>query len=143
MTLTPKQEKFCQCIVSGMSGKDAYMTAYDSNGSDQNAYNEASKLMAREDIQERLKVLRKPLEDYARTTAISDREKKRSIIWEELENARSQQDHAAIARYLDILNKMDQEYININKNVESDKALDTLDAETLRRLAGETETPTA
>lgn len=142
MSLTPKQERFCQCIVSGMSGKDSYLTAYNSN-SDNAAMIESTKLLAREDVQGRLKELRKPIETLAQTNAISDREKKRSIIWEELENARSQQDHAAIARYLDILNKMDQEYININKNVEGDKTLDTLDADTLRQLAGETETPTA
>ena len=142
MTLTPKQEKFCQCIVSGMSGKDAYMTAYNCS-SDRTAYNESNVLMKRDDITERIAELMKPVKNHAQNVAVSEREKKRSIIWEELENARSQQDHAAIARYLDILNKMDQEYININKTVESDKALDTLDAETLRRLAGETEAPTA
>lgn len=141
--LTPKQEKFCQCIVSGMDGVTAYKSAYDTKAGNKVCNNEARELLKRDDITERITELRKPLINHAQNTALTEREKKRSIIWEELENARSQQDHAAIARYLDILNKMDQEYININKTVESDKALDTLDAETLRRLAGETETPTA
>ena len=45
--LTPKQEKFCQCIVSGMCGKDAYIAAYDHHGGDRTAYNEANILLKR------------------------------------------------------------------------------------------------
>lgn len=136
MSLTPKQEKFCQCIVSGMSGKDSYMAAYDCNGSDQMLYNESSKLLAREDIQERLKILRKPLERQAVATAISEREKKRSIIWERIEYCISQGNDNAVARYMDILNKMDSEYLNINVNRDDTTTpLDNLDAETLKALA--------
>ena len=54
--LTPKQEKFCQCIVSGMSGKDAYVAAYDHHGGDRTAYNEANILLKRNDITKRIKV---------------------------------------------------------------------------------------
>lgn len=126
--LTPKQEKFCECIVSGMSGKDAYITAYNSSGSDQNAYNESSKLLAREDIQERLKVLRKPLEEHVRTTIISEREKKRAWLWNMIENATNDSDRI---RAMDILNKMDSEYINIQRIEKDETPISDLDTQKL------------
>ena len=137
MALTEKQEKFCQCVISGMSGKDSYITAYNSKGSEQNAYNEASKLMLREDIQERLKVLRKPLEMAAQTSALTEREKKKAIIWERIEACIANNDDTAVARYMDILNKMDSEYININRNITEDNDnITELDTDKLIRLVG-------
>ena len=132
MGLTPKQEKFCQCIVSGMSGKDSYIEAYDSKGSAQNAYNEASKLLIREDIQARLAILRKPLAEAAATTALSEREKKRAVLWQIIQNG----DDNAKCRALDILNKMDAEYININKNIDdTSTALQGIDKDMLIKLS--------
>ena len=132
--LTPKQEKFCQCIVSGMSGKDSYITAYDSKGSDQNAYNEASKLLMREDIQARLTVLRKPIEKAAQQTALSEREKKRSFLWEVIaDDTQSMSDRL---KSMDLLNKMDAEYLNVNVNKnETEVNLSGIDLNTLRTLS--------
>lgn len=133
--LTPKQEMFCTGIVEGLSGTEAYKRAYNTNANNNTMRNEANKLLQREDITERIKELQKPLHNHARNTAISNREKKQGIIWEEIENARKQQDHAAIARYLDILNKMDMEYININKDITEDKTnIENLDNVTLLKL---------
>ena len=129
--LTAKQEAFCKCIISGMSGKDAYITAYNSKGCDQNAYNESSKLLAREDIQERLKVLRKPLEEHVRTTIISEREKKRAWLWNMIENAANDSDRI---RAMDILNKMDSEYINIQRIEKDETPIQELDTDKLIEL---------
>jgi hypothetical protein len=119
-----------------MSGKDSYMTAYDTSGSDQFLYNESSKLLAREDIQEKLKTLRKPLEEHARTTVIMDRDWKRNLIKERIQLCREAGNDNAIARYMDILNKMDSEYLNININREENNTpLDNIDADTLKKLA--------
>lgn len=135
--LTPKQEKFCQGIISGLSGKEAYQAAYNS-GSDNAAMVESTKLLAREDIQAKLKELRKPIESLAQTQAISEREKKKKIIWEGIEACRNSGDHNGIARYMDILNKMDAEYININRNIDDNaSAVKDLDEETLKKLSGQ------
>lgn len=132
MGLTPKQEKFCQCIASGMSGKDSYLAAYDTKCNDQVAYNEASKLMLRDDIRERLAVIRKPLVDAACTAALTEREKKRAVLWQIIQNG----DDNAKCRALDILNKMDAEYININKNIDdSSTALQCIDKDMLIKLS--------
>lgn len=128
--LTEKMMSFCREYVSnGGNGTKAYMTAYDSK-SETSAGIEASRLLKRDDIKEYIAALNKPLNKKA----ISDRQKKIDIIWTELENARKQNDHTAIARYLDILNKMQGEYkdqttVNDNKTV-----VNTLDIETLREL---------
>lgn len=135
MNLTPKQEKFCQCYVSGMSGYDSYKAAYDTKGKDSTINQEVVRLLAREDIQERIETLSKPIIKAAQNTAISEREKKRAIIWEGIEACRNSGDHSGIARYMDILNKMDAEYININKTIE-DKTSDIkeLDKSVLEKL---------
>ena len=134
MSLTPKQEKFCQCIVSGMSGKDSYITAYENNSNDNTAYKESMKLLARDDIQSRIKELRKPLELHAQTTALTETERIKNILWTELENARQQQDHTAIARYTDQLNKLNNAYKDNNIVDNNDNDISSLDTTKLVKL---------
>ena len=132
MSLSPKQEKFCQCIVSGMSGKDSYLTAYNCN-SDRVAYNESNVLLKRDDITERIKELSKPVINHAQNTAISEREKKRSILWDFINN--KEKDDNIRLKAMDLLNKMDSEYININRNIEEKTDLNNLDIDTLKKLS--------
>lgn len=130
--LTPKQERFCQCIVSGMSGKDAYITAYDHNGVDRTAYNEANKLLQRDDITERIEELMKPVKNHARNTAISEREKIKSKLWEII-NGETTNDSDRI-RAMDILNKMNAEYINIQRIEKEETPVTNMDTDDLIKL---------
>lgn len=134
MSLTPKQERFCQCIVSGMSGKDSYYAAYNNNSNPNTAYNEALKLLNRDDIQGRIKELRKPLEIQAQTNAITETERIKAILWEEIDNARAQQDHAAIARYTDQLNKLNNAYKDVGTQVDNTTGLDNIDNDVLKKI---------
>lgn len=130
--LTEKQKSFCREYFSnGGNGTQAYLFAYDSK-SEAAASIESSKLLKRDEIVEYLATLNKPME----TKAINEREKKRNILWERIQVCIDNNDDAAVARYMDILNKMDAEYININRNIE-DKAADikTLDTSVLEKLA--------
>lgn len=62
MALTPKQEAFCQAIVSGMSQADAYRTAYAaSKMTNKQIWEEASKLMASPKVSQRTQELRAPV----------------------------------------------------------------------------------
>lgn len=134
--LTPKQEKFCQCIVSGMSGKDAYNTAYNSK-SDRTAYNESVILLKRDDVTQRIHELLKPVQNRVQADALSEYDRLKTLAWERIEQCKQNNDDTGIARYMDIVNKMNGTYININKNIEqTDAPIDHLDAETLKRLAG-------
>ena len=114
-----------------MSGKDSYITAYENNSNDNTAYKEAMKLLDREDIQARIKELRKPLELHAKTTALSEREKKRAWLWDMIENAANDSDRI---RAMDILNKMDSEYINIQRIEKDDTPIQELDTDKLIEL---------
>jgi phage terminase small subunit len=129
MALTPKQEKFCQCVVSGMSYKDSYLAAYDCS-SDNAAYVEGSKLALREDIQARIEALQKPIKEALGKQALTETERIKQILWEEIENARQQQDHAAVARYADQLNKLNGAYRD-NTTITDNNTLDNIDTSKL------------
>jgi hypothetical protein len=91
--------------------------------------------MLREDIQAYIDTLTIPLQKTVQQQVISERERKKAIINERIQACIEKEDDTAIARYLDILNKMDAEYININKNIDEDKTeINNLDTNTLLRL---------
>lgn len=134
MALTPKQEKFCRCIVSGMSGKDSYIAAYDTNASDQVMRNEANKLLQRDDITERIAELSKPLQNHARNTAINAREQQIAFINERIEICKQKDDEQSIIRYTDMLNKINSLYKESDTIKSDDNAIVSIDTDMLKRL---------
>ena len=120
---------FCkEYINNGYNATQAYLTAYGGN-SEKAATVESTKLMRRDDITEFIQTLLKP--SYNR--ALSEREKKRAVLWEIIENG----DNNDKCRAMDILNKMDSEYININRNIEDKQTeIINLDTTTLKKLSG-------
>ena len=129
MALTPKQEKFCQCIVSGMSGKDSYITAYNTKCSDQVAYNEARKLMLREDIQKKIEDMRKPLEKAAQLDALAESREIKVKLWEIINN-KTANDSDRI-RAMDILNKMNNTYLDRQRIEKDETPISDLDTQKL------------
>ncbi len=66
----PKQEKFAQCVASGMTQADAYRAAYNAeNMTSKQIVEEGSKLMARPNVSQRVAVLRKPAIEKTKVTA--------------------------------------------------------------------------
>ena len=133
--LTQKQINFCQEYISnGGNGTQAYLTAYDSN-SPRSAQIEASRLLDQENIQEYLLQLRKPIEKSVKRKILNEREYKKKLIQERIEECITRGDDSAIARYLEIWNKMDGEYVNINKDItDHDSEIKQLDTATLLQL---------
>lgn len=129
--LTEKLKRFCREYYSnGGNGTQAYLTAYDSN-SPQAASLESSKLLQRDDVQEYLTALNKPAERKAQ----SEREQKRELIKSRIHSCVDRDDDAAAARWMDILNKMDSEYVNINRNIDDTSTiLEGVDTGTLKLL---------
>jgi hypothetical protein len=117
-----------------MSGKDSYITAYENKSNDNTAYKEAMKLLAREDVQGRLKELRKPLELHAQTSALTETERIKAILWEELENARQQQDHTAVARYADQINKLNGAYKDNSTAETTENEINNVDTAKLLKI---------
>jgi phage terminase small subunit len=113
--LTPKQEKFVQGIIEGMSQADAYRNAYSCKKmSDKTIYEAASRLMADSNISARVQELR---ERVACETIMSAR-KRQEWLTEFIKGAHLSADKL---RALDILNKMTGEYVQkIEAEVSSD-----------------------
>lgn len=134
--LTEKQRNFCkEYIQNGGNGRQAYLAAYDSN-SPSSAGIEATRLLGRDDIQAYLTKLRKPIEKAVVRKMVNERETKKNLIQERIAVCIERDDDAAIARYLDIWNKLDGDYININKDITDHNAeIINLDTETLKTLA--------
>ena len=136
MALTPKMMKFCEEYLRSENSTEAYIAAYNWNGAKAGAQVEASRLLAREDIQAHMLKLRKPVEKAIKRKIINEREYKKKLIQERIDECVERGDDAAIARYLEIWNKMDGEYVNINKDItDHDAFVKDLDLATLMQLA--------
>ena len=126
--LTEKMKAFArEYYNNGGNGTEAYLVAYNTD-SRTTAQRESSLLLKRADINEYIKALNIPNENKA----ISEREKKRAVLWEIINTG----DNNDKCRAMDILNKMDAEYINVNVN-KNDPSVDlnNIDISTLKTLS--------
>ena len=104
--LTAKQEKFVQNIIEGMSQADAYRSAYDtSKMMDKTIHERASVLASNSKVKARLTELRDRLANEKIMSSQKRMEWLTSLIQD---NDASNTDKL---RALDILNKMDGEYV--------------------------------
>ena len=114
--LTPKQEKFVQGIVQGMSQAEAYRSAYSCKKMSDNAiYREASLMVDSPKIAQRLQELRGRLEKSTIMTAQQRLEWLTGIIKSKEETTTDK------LRAADIMNKMQGEYVQkVEANVNTD-----------------------
>lgn len=102
--LTGKQEKFVQNLIKGMSQREAYRDAYpDDNSSDKTVDENACRLFNDSKILTRYK----ELQDKASTKAIMSAIERKEVLTNIILNENVDSKMKAI----DILNKMDGEYI--------------------------------
>ena len=135
MGLTPKQEKFCQNIVSGMDNITSYMSAYDCQS--RNAANtESNKLLMRDDITERIMEIRKPVINLIQNKQISEREKQIKEIKQRIEICKQKEDEQSLIRYYDMLNKIYSLYKESDTEQKPESSVNNLDISTLKRLSG-------
>lgn len=134
--ITPKQDKFCRNIVSGMSLVDSYADAYDTKASREVMRVEGSKLMSREDIRQHIETLQAPVRKAIIETSLTDYDKLKKLAIERLELAIERNDDAYVIKYMDIINKMIGSYVNINHNINDNKpeAIINLDTAKLKKL---------
>lgn len=103
--LTPKQEKFVQSLIQGMSQADAYRSAYATkNMSDKSIWENASRLMADDKVKARVKELREQMDKETIMSA------QKRLEW--LTEAIANKDIAVNDKLkaIDIMNKMQGEY---------------------------------
>jgi phage terminase small subunit len=104
--LTAKQEKFVMNIIDGMSQADAYRSAYDSKKMSDNAiYREASLLMSRPKIAQRVKELRDQMAEEDIMTA------KERLRWLSQIIKSDEETTADKLKASDQMNKMQGEYV--------------------------------
>lgn len=133
--LTQKMKDFCHAYAQCGNATQAYLEAYDTTN-EFTARQEGGVLLRRDDVTEYLKQINQPTVNRI----INEREKKRKLLWEGIERCVAKEDESGAARYMDILNKMDAEYVNINRNIDdSGEKLSALTADQLKALV---ETPT-
>ena len=131
--LTPKMKDFCHAYVRTNSPSQAYYEAYDCN-SDYTAKREGSRLLQRDDVTEYINEINKPVVNKIN----NDRQRKREILWKGIQRCIDKEDESGAARYMDILNRMDSEYVNINRNIDdTGEKLSGLSTEQLQQLIGE------
>lgn len=132
--LTGKQKEFCRCIVSGMTGIDSYMTAYNSNN--KNVANvESVKLLKRDDITSYIKKLNQPIINHMENTIISERKKQIDFINSRIELCKQKDDEQSIIRYTDMLNKILALYKESETEHKTESSVNNLDTDTLKRLS--------
>lgn len=115
--LTPKQEKFAQAIaLEDMNQADAYRSAYSAKSmSDKQIWEEASKLANAPKVAQRVAELRQ----QAITPKVMNAQKRREKLTELAES-----DDANVAmKAIDLLNKMDGEYV---QKVQADVQTETI-----------------
>lgn len=109
--LTPKQEKFIQNIVKGMSQREAYKNAYNaSNMKNETIDSKASNLFKEDKIRARYEELIKKTEDK---TIMSAKERKKwltNVINGKIKCNNKEAYILDKIKAIDILNKMDGEY---------------------------------
>lgn len=134
--LTQKQMNFCQnYLTNGGNATEAYIAAYDTEGGSF-APVEACRLLKKDEIQEYIKKLRKPIEKAVVRKIVNERDYKKKIIQDRLEACIAKDDDAGAARWMEIWNKMDGEYVNINKDItDQPTEIGNLDNATLLKLA--------
>jgi phage terminase small subunit len=78
--LTPKQEKFCQCIIKGMSQTDAYREAFDTlKMKEETIWSNASRLIKNSKVIARIDELKKGIEKELVYTALESFSKLKEI----------------------------------------------------------------
>ena len=101
MALTPKQEKFAQCVADGMTQADAYRTAFDVNPTTKNktCWDNASKLMTDTEVLQRVAELKQQLSEKALWT----RQDSVQALISVLSNPESQKDVIAAVKELNAM----------------------------------------
>lgn len=131
--LTAKQEEFCRCLASGMTAKDSYIQAYNTEKMNDNTIcREAYELTRRDDITKRVEQLRIPLLNHYQNAAISDTERIRGILWDMIQCDETKDENKI--RCMDMLNRMNQAYQSADIGDDTENSIDNLDTDKLIQL---------
>lgn len=135
--LSYKEQVFADAIISGKSNYDAFIEAYKPGD---NVKRSSIDTMAyivknRDHVQRYLKTINDRVENRKKAGLTMGIEDRKQIIYDRIIACVEKGDDAAVARYMDLLNKMEQSYVNINKNIdEKDTSISALSTAELKKL---------
>ena len=119
--LTPNQEVFAQKIIEGMSQADAYRFAYNcSRMSDKTIWEKASRLMADNKVRARVQELR----DKVALASVMSAQERLEWLTGIVKDVEERTENKLKA--VDIMNKMQGEYVQTNVNLNVTKLEDLL-----------------
>jgi len=139
--LTPKQEKFVQNLIKGMSQREAYKKSYDTkNMKNETIDSKACLLFKQDKIRKRYDSIQQKAEDKAIMTSIERKKWLTGIInndvkeYEYIINSKGKKrkiernaDLSTKIKAMDMLNKMEQEYVHkIEGSISVDEKLEDL-----------------
>lgn len=133
--LTPKQEKYVQNLIKGMSQREAYKNSYDAKKmKDATIDKKASELLKQEKIRGRYEELQEKAESKAIMTAIERKEWLTKVITGDIKEKTyyDNEEHEREAylsdkmKAMEILNKMSGEYVT---KIEGDIGITTIEVD--------------
>ncbi len=136
MALTEKQMAFARLLAVGKSQYEAYVSTYDTTSTNDTAIRaNASKEANKDEVKAYVNQLRAKYDDREAMERSKDDAYIRALLVRRLEACEAKQDDTALARYIDIANKMNGTYVNITKDVtEKENKLDNLSVDELKAL---------
>lgn len=118
MALTEKQKTFARALVAGMNQKEAYLQAFDVNTvNNQSIIVMASREANKPEVKEYIAKVLKEEQNVLAIMQTKDDAFIRTLIHDRMLDCHAQKNDAALAKYAEILNKMNGVYINITKDV--------------------------
>lgn len=138
---TAKESEFARLVATGTPQVDAFIAVYGDGGMARKTIaDRASVLSNRPNVFQQIEKLKKELDKNKMEEVQRDFERKISLIWERIEICKEAGDEAAIARYIDILNKMEGHYKEQDMTNQEQSALHGLSTEELRKIAESVDT---
>lgn len=134
MLKNQRQEKFAQCLASGMSQRKSYRAAYPSSEKwkDETVDSKASALAKKDKVLARLLELAKESSSKAIMNARERKEWLTTIIMKDTEEMRDR------LKAVDILNRMDGEYVEkVQMSGTINNPMEGLTTEELKKLIGD------
>lgn len=135
--LSFKEQVFADAIISGKSNYDAFIEAYNPGENVKRSSIDTMAYMVkkRDHVQRYLKTVNDMVENRKKAGLSMGIEDRKQIIYDRIIECVGKGDDTSIARYMDLLNKMEQSYVNINKNIdEKDTSISALSTDELKKL---------
>lgn len=134
--LTFKERMFADGILEGKTQYQSFIDAYDVKTKKRSSIDcMASNIKNKERVKNYIESVKKRVEMRKKYGLSLDIEDRKELIYERINACMEKGDDTSVARYMDLLNKMEQSYVNINKNIdEKDTNISALSTDELKKL---------